>query len=366
MATFAVNNVATNYLAGRRNAQDEKNADIRNVLAEQSVQRNQQVMSQDAETFEADKKKQFAERLFLAAEYGLQSPAPKQFIEQNFPEIAQAAGDKWRLSGDEEVKRELQGVLARRGSEAGIRAAPAPVRWESKPGPRGSIIQINPQTGEQKQVVGPDNTQAPAPRGTRFRALTPQEIAGYGLPPGSSAQINDETGQVQVLNKPSVAPAQSAAERKAAVEAKTKMPRIAAAKRRALRLSTAVNALKDDFLNGGPADAKALQYTKKGRELMAAAAQLMPELSALTRVPGIGSQSDLEARLASLAMPSLEFDPVTNERSMAELDAFINDLDAAYQIIASGGQQSTDIPEEAGPAVTEPPSLDDIRKKYGR
>jgi hypothetical protein len=84
-------------------------------------------------------------------------------------------------------------------------------------------------------------------------------------------------------------------------------------------------------------DAKALKYTKQGQEVVAASAQVMPELQALTRVPGIGSQSDLEARLANLALPSLEMSPEVNAKSQAELKAFVEDLRAAYASLVDGG-----------------------------
>lgn len=195
MATFAVNNVATNYLAGRRNAQDEQYADRRNVLAEQSIQQNQQEMDMRArgllpeqQKLAAEQQKQLATRLMQAAEYGLQSPTPKAFIEQNFPEIAQAAGDKWRLSGDEEVKRELEGVRARFGSAAGI----GPPKIDQKfsipqeyVGPDGKpgVFQIGPD-GQPRQVQGisPYNR----PKGAGISMTMPDgtevQIGGDGVP----------------------------------------------------------------------------------------------------------------------------------------------------------------------------------------
>ncbi len=59
---------------------------------------------------------------------------------------------------------------------AGANVAPAPPqkRYEERNGPRGSILQVDPDTGEMKQVVGPDNTESPnygqprAPSGYQF------------------------------------------------------------------------------------------------------------------------------------------------------------------------------------------------------
>jgi hypothetical protein len=365
---------------GRQSRDDEPYRQARNILASQEVARGadlQRLASNPNSTADqyaragradvanymhgrenaaAAAEKDKASRVLIAAQYAIQSDQPKALLQQQFPDIV-AMNPNFATESDDQIRQQLQGVIARFGSQAGV-------------GPTQPKEQEFTLSAGQTRF-GPDGKQiasvAPTPEKTqpRFRAMAPAELATYGLPAGSAAQINDSTGQIQVLNKPSVAPQQTAAERKAKLEANLKLPRVSAAMRRAERLAQAVKSIGgNSFLDGGPADAKALQYTEQGRELMASAAQLMPELQALTRVPGIGSQSDLEARLASLALPSLEMDPATNERSMAELTAFIQDLRAAYTTIAEGGQP-TEIPEEVGPA-TVGPSLDEIRAKYGR
>jgi hypothetical protein len=353
---FTPNRMAENFTAGRQAADQERASDTANMLGQQRLRLNEQESQQRQQALSEEQKRTFATKMVQAAQYGIQSQQPKAFIEQNFPELAQLAGPKWATADDNTVRASLQDAIGKFGPVAGVGPAPQAQKFVTKPGPRGSVIQENPLTGEQRQVVGPDNTQPSGSANPQFRAMNPQEIAKYGLPVGSSAQINDTTGQIQVLNKPSVAPQQTAAERKAVLEAKVKLPRVSAALRRAERLDQAITAIgKNTFLDGGPLDAKALTMTKDGREVMAAAAQLMPELQALTRVPGIGSQSDLEARLASLALPSLEFDPGTNARSMAEVKAFIADLKAAYETMATGGG-APDVPDEAGPAAVTAPA----------
>lgn len=42
-------------------------------------------------------------------------------------------------------------------------------------------------------------------RAAKFTTLTPEEISAAGLPPGSSVQRNEQTGQLQILNKPATA-----------------------------------------------------------------------------------------------------------------------------------------------------------------
>jgi hypothetical protein len=113
---------------------------------------------------QAEKVKQFAEQVVTATKYTDQVPVEqtKAFVEKNFPFLVETYGPEWQTATPEQVRAELHGIGARFGAQIGVGPAPAPVKWESSQGPRGSIIQTNPQTGEMKQVVGPDNSQ-PAP-----------------------------------------------------------------------------------------------------------------------------------------------------------------------------------------------------------
>jgi hypothetical protein len=97
------------------------------------------------------------------------------------------------------------------------------------------------------------------------------------------------------------------------------------------RMEAAVNDLSDNVLfDGGPLDKFVIGPTKTGQELTQAAGTIMPALTALTRVPGVGSQSDWEGRLNMLQLPSAEFSPEVNRRAIASLRDFIADLRAAY------------------------------------
>jgi hypothetical protein len=250
---------------------------------------------------------------------------------------------KHQIAPEDLTPDQVDEVLPLFAAQAG--QAPA-ARFEEVKGPRGSVMKRNADTGELVQVVGPDNTQPSAVSpAQRVRTLSPQETAAAGFPPGSVVQERPD-GSLDVVNKRE---GLSAAEQKTVREAKMRMPRLNATLRRVDRLGEAVAALsKNKAFDGGPLDARILSMTKDGREVMAASAQVMPELQALTRVPGIGSQSDLEARLASLALPSLEMPPEVNARSQAELRAFVEDLKAAYESIVSGGSPEQEPAPAAG------------------
>jgi len=104
-----------------------------------------------------------------------------------------------------------------------------------------------------------------------------------------------------------------------------KSVRIDAAQRRLARVKSASEALK----TGGPIVGTISGALPSGQELNQANAQLLTELTALTRTPGVGAQSDLEQRLAQLQLPGPEMYPAVRAKAIAELEAFISDLDAA-------------------------------------
>jgi hypothetical protein len=237
---------------------------------------------------------------------------------------------------DAMLEQELQALAAygpQQQAQGGFALSPGQTRFDAQGNPIASV------------AASPEK---PPPK---FRRATPAEIAEAGLPAGTVAQVDEATNKMDILNKRE---GLSAAEQKAIRDAKMRMPRIAATERRVERLGQAVAALaKNKAFDGGPIDARVLQYTKDGREVMAAQSQLVAELTALTRVPGIGSQSDLETRLANLAMPSLEMPPEVNAKSQAELQAFISDLRAAYESLAAGGDGTPEAPAAGGWQIEE-------------
>ena len=118
--------------------------------------------------------------------------------------------------------------------------------------------------------------------------------------------------------------------RKAVQEAKAKLPQLNNTIRGIDRIETALKALNGGLMDTGPLDQFAQRYTKEGRELQASVGAIQNSMLALTRVPGVGSQSDLEQRVAMLQYPSLDMPPEVNQRTMQNLRAFAQDLKAAY------------------------------------
>lgn len=115
-----------------------------------------------------------SQRLYQAAQYGMQSQSPKAFIQQNYPEIAQL-NPNFANESDEEVRAGLQEMLGRFGPQAGI--GPSQARGK---GPLYKVV--DPETGAvtyatsedaaggTPYIYQPPTKQNPAPpRGYRYK-----------------------------------------------------------------------------------------------------------------------------------------------------------------------------------------------------
>ncbi|MBA0362364.1 hypothetical protein [Stenotrophomonas maltophilia] len=91
---------------------------------------------------------------------------------------------------------------------------------------------------------------------------------------------------------------------------------------------TAIEGLRG--VDSGPLDQYLVARTKEGQELAAAVGAIQDSMLALTRVPGVGSQSDLEARLANLKYPDLGNYPSVNRNNYSQLKDFASDLERQF------------------------------------
>lgn len=146
----------------------------------------------------------------------------------------------------------------------------------------------------------------------------------------------------------------TAAEKRDASTRKTKYAQAQNVERGLDRIQRALQGVNGRFLDTGPLDQYAQRYTKAGQELEAAVGGMQNSLLALTRVPGIGAQSDLEARIAMLQYPSLDKAPEVNARTIENLRAFARDLKAAFDTAIAEDEEMLTAP------VNAPRSGDDI------
>lgn len=175
------------------------------------------------------------------------------------------------------------------------------------------------------------NVKPEAPK-SQSRPMSAQEIASYGLPAGTSATI-DSNGSVNVLNKPMAEPKKQADAN--VVKQAAQLPSLL---RRIQRVADASGKLGFAGVDGGPIDQMALKYSPSGQELESAVGQLRAMLLPFVRVPGVGSQSDLEARLDALQYPDASQPPAVRKRNIDELNAFVKDLSNVYTTMIKGGQ----------------------------
>lgn len=200
----------------------------------------------------------------------------------------------------------------------------------------------------EQQLFGamPDPPVAQAPQGNQLRSApktqSPSELERR-LSIAASMGATPEQQRAMVLGSASTK-GPSAAEQKDALARKAKQPQVANVARGLDRIATALQSLSGGMVNTGPIDQYATRYTKAGQELEAAVGGIQNSLLSLTRVPGIGSQSDLEARIAAMQYPSLDKDPEVNARTLQNLQAFVSDLQEAYRM--ADAQDSAAVPEE--------------------
>lgn len=173
----------------------------------------------------------------------------------------------------------------------------------------GGKVVAGQSGGTQLRPAPKDAPKADVPSGYRLKA----DGASLEPIPGGPA------------DKPKAAPAQTAAAAKASKANAVMKAQLPALQRRIERLQQASDAINGMF-DGGPLDQYALKLSPANSELESAAAQLKPVLMSFVRVPGIGAQSDLEARLDSLQYPDASQPPAVRNKNIQELKLFIKDL----------------------------------------
>ncbi len=228
-------------------------------------------------------------------------------------------------------------------AKMGAQPKPA-VKWEDVQGPRGSRLQRNPETGELRQVVGPDNSQPAASTGDKFRNLTEQELSQYGLPPGTSAQLNERTGKVDVISRRDNTGALS---QKDMTTAKQKLNTVKIARKQLENIRAAFGAIQNSS-SAGPALQGRLP-TPKGKAFDAAVDQMRSTLTALTRVPGVGAMSDYETRLDQAKFPDRKnYENVTAQQIDA-IAQLLDGIESGYtDLMGGGGQQAPAQPAASG------------------
>jgi hypothetical protein len=351
----------TNALLNRARALDVNQGEYVNTLmrdknttAEQFARAGQTGIANSLSGMNADKAAQareWAKQVRHAADYSSQAPPgqTKVFIERNFPFLVETYGPQWATASDDQVRQELQGIAAKFGAQADIGpAVPKERAYINTIGPDGRPVRGEDVPGAPVYV---EPKKAPA----RFRPMRPDEIAASGLPPGTAAQVNDDTGAIQVLSKRDTSATLS---QKDATTAKMKLTTVVLARKQ-------LNAIKEAFEEGrsgvnafGPG--QALLPTQAGKKFDGRVDQMRSTLTALTRVPGVGAMSDYETKLDQSKFPSRgDYETVTADK-LAQLDDMLNLIEGGYKDLLSGSapqQQQNPAPQapQQGPVRVNTP-----------
>lgn len=269
---------------------------------------------------EAQQRIEEAKQKVLKAQYALQSPSP----------MVQAAARK---------------EIEQWGPIAGIGPA-APEKPESftlSPGQK----RFGPN-GEQVAGIDPRPDKPTA----RWRTLTPEEITSAGLPPGSSAQINLETGQINPLGKRDTTGSLS---QKDQTTAKLKLNMVQNARQQLDRIKQTFEAGRQGVNAFGPG--QGILPTQAGKLFDAAVDQMRSSLTALTRTPGVGAMSDYETRLDQSKFPArTDYETVTAQK-LQGIEDFLNTVEQGYTDMLAGPSASAprNVGAGGGPAKVSSP-----------
>lgn len=357
------------FLQGRQARQQEDYGNTRNKLAQMELdnapaqmQRQNALVDQQVQRGQQQLDKGKAEQAYAKLSQALESGNPKAYVIQNEPALvhhAQMAGNDITAMDDATATQFLQNMARTVAGAAGIMpAAPAgPMSPQGKVGAdvRGGYLTqgqadnaLNPgMTDYQRQSLAETSRHNRAgenkPAG-QFRALTPEEVQKVGLPPGTSAQVGPD-GKVDVLSKRDNTGVLS---QKDAVTVRNKLTTIKVARKQ-------LDDIKKSFTNiQGTMSAGAFGQgripSEGGQKFDAAVGRMRSTLTALTRVPGVGSMSDYETKLDQQKFPDrTNYESVTGEQIQG-VDDLLTLLERGYDGLLSGGaQQSQEPAAQAAP-----------------
>jgi hypothetical protein len=326
----------------------------------QRIQAGQQEMDIQKRTQETILGKEKAQQVVAKSGQILQAPNAKNYVEQFEPELVKALtaqGVDWAAADDNTVKQMVTAMQNKANQELGqaplstqqvggfntlqqggkVLASAAPKqaapdalteRWkqEVQGGYEGSLLDY------QKELKAAG--RAPAKPASQFRPMDAEEVSAAGLPAGSSAQIDEATGKIDVLSKRDQTATLS---QKDATTAKMKLNTVKLARQQLNSIRERFEPLKNSVSAGPFGQGKA--PTESGRSFDRAVDQMRSTLTALTRVPGVGAMSDYETKLDQSKFPTRdEYESVTQQQ-IADLDNMLNAIESGYGDLLSGGGQ---------------------------
>jgi hypothetical protein len=383
MAEFApfdlgrVLQISESIKALRRDGENDK---LRQAYVGEQIANSQQTRTQNAQTFDTENQQRTNRMHFLAAQAVVNSPDPVAAARELAPEMVTAfetqhgAGTFANLPPDV-VKQIASMGMEKAAAAAGINLQPDPNMRAQQQFTRemddrnfGQQKQLaGMQFGQQKEMAGIqhgyrlgeiDATSRVKP-GNSFRPLTPEEVAQVGLPAGTSAQVDETTGKVDVLSKRD---STSTLSQKDMTTARMKLNTVSLARQQLSRIREEFEGKTNSrtgqraggikgSMSAGPFGQGRIP-SEGGRKFDAAVNQMRSTLTALTRVPGVGAMSDYETKLDQSKFPTRnDYESVTTQQ-IADLDNMLNAIETGYKDLLGGGQQPQEQPaqnQQSGP-----------------
>lgn len=100
--------------------------------------------------------------------------------------------------------------------------------------------------------------------------------------------------------------------------------------------------------DGGPIEGRLLGLTEEAQMLDQAVNDAFQHVMALTRIPGVGAQSDWEGRLQMIPLPSITQHPNVRAQSIASLESLIADLTETANRVMAGDTRNLAPPQNNG------------------
>lgn len=101
--------------------------------------------------------------------------------------------------------------------------------------------------------------------------------------------------------------------------------------------------------DGGPIEGRLLGLTEEAQLLDQAVNDAFQHVMALTRIPGVGAQSDWEGRLQMIPLPSINQHPSVRAQSIASLESLIADLTETANRVMAGDTRNLAPPQNTPP-----------------
>jgi len=197
--------------------------------------------------------------------------------------------------------------------------------------------------------IGGASAAKPPASISEYNLYSEQEIAAGKEPMNFyefRKEIAKQESEGRALGTGSVIPAANR------VSVYQKYPRMQAGRRDLEGIRTAnEQILQNERFKGGPLQGGALELTEAGQSFKRYVDSLMSHVAALTRIPGVGAQSDWEGRLQQAPLPSLNQHPEVRMQAIVSLESLVDDLEQAVIKVSSG--ETANLVPQTNPASTD-------------